>query len=118
MKTFITGLEREDIESLARGLFRIPKAAEKLAERLVMAGRASGRIDFSKHADMMAKATDAIQGMVRQLRDMKDLEKIKTFNDRLQLVEIEADQYMMELLRDLYGGKYEPYRAMVAQGHL
>src|SRR5215469_1924347 len=38
VKTFITGLEREDIESLARALFRIPKAAERLAERLVMAG--------------------------------------------------------------------------------
>lgn len=113
VKTFITGLEREDIESLARALFRIPKAAEKLAERLVMANHHLDGIDFSKQADMMAKATDAIQGMVRQLRDIKDLEKIKTFNDRMQLVEVEADKYMMELLRDLYNGKYEPIRAMV-----
>ena len=113
VKTFITGLEREDIESLAHGLSRIPKAAEKLAERLIMAGRHLEGIDFSKHADMMTKATDAVHCMIQQLRDMKDLEKIKTFNDRLQLVEVEADRYMMEMLRDLYGGKYEPYRAMV-----
>jgi uncharacterized protein Yka (UPF0111/DUF47 family) len=113
VKTFITGLEREDIESLAHGLSRIPKAAEKLAERLIMAGRHLDGIDFSKHADMMTKATDAVHCMIQQLRDMKDLEKIKTFNDRLQLVEVEADRYMMEMLRDLYGGKYEPYRAMV-----
>ena len=112
-RTFVTPLEREDIESLAHGLSRIPKAAAKLAERLVMAGPHLDGIDFSKHADMMAKATDAVQGMIRQLRDMKDLEKIKTFNDRLQLVELEADRYMMELLRDLFGGKYEPYRSMV-----
>jgi hypothetical protein len=113
VRTFITGLEREDIESLAHGLSRIPKTAEKLAERLVMAGHHLDGIDFSKHADMMAKATDAVQGMVRQLRDMKDLEKIKTFNDRLQLVEVEADRYMVVLLRDLFAGKYEPYRSMV-----
>jgi uncharacterized protein Yka (UPF0111/DUF47 family) len=113
VRTFITGLEREDIEALARALFRIPKAAEKLADRIVLAGPHLNGIDFSKHTDMMAKATDAIQGMVHQLRDMKDLEKVKTFNDRLQLVEVEADRYMMELLRDLYGGKYEPYRSMV-----
>ena len=112
VKTFITGLEREDIEALARGLFRIPKAAEKLAERLVMARPHLAGLDFSRQADMMAKATDAIHEMVKQLRDMKDLEKIKTFNDRLQLVEVEADKYMNELLRDLYGGKYEPLRAM------
>jgi len=113
VKTFITGLEREDIEALARALFRIPKAAEKLAERLIMADKHLDGIEFSKQAEMMAKATDAILGMVRQLPQMKDLEKMQTFNDRLQLVEIEADRYMMELLRDLYSGKYEPLRAMV-----
>jgi len=115
VKTFITGLEREDIEALARGLYRIPKAAEKLAERLVMAGHHLDGIDFSKQADMMAKATDAIHEMVKQLRDIEDMEKMKAFNDRLQLVESEADKYMMELLRDLYGGKYEPLRAMVVR---
>ena len=115
VKTFVTGLEREDIEALARGLYRIPKAAEKLAERLVMAGPHLDGIDFSKQADMMAKATQAIHEMVRQLRDIEDIEKMKSFNDRLQLVESEADKYMMELLRDLYGGKYEPLRAMVVR---
>ena len=64
-------------------------------------------------AEMMAKATDAVHAMVRQIRDMKDLEKIKNFNDRLQLVELEADKYMNELLRDIYGGKYDALRAMV-----
>lgn len=113
VKTFITGIEREDIEALARGLYRIPKASEKLAERLVMAGQHIDGIDFSKQAEMMTKATDAILGMVRQLRDMEDMEKMKTFNDRLQLVEVEADKHMNELLRDLYGGKYEAIRAIV-----
>ncbi len=113
VKTFITGLEREDIEALARGLFRIPKAAEKLAERLKIAGSHVDGIDFSKQADMMSKATDAVHEMVKQLRSLDDMEKMKTFNDRLQLVEVEADKYMMELLRDLYGGKYDPLRAMV-----
>jgi uncharacterized protein Yka (UPF0111/DUF47 family) len=112
VKTFITGIEREDIETLARALFRVPKSAERLAERLVIARPHLDGIDFSKQADLMARSIDAVQGMIRQLRDMKDLEKIKTYNDRLQLVEVEADKYMIELLRDLYGGKYEPLRAM------
>jgi len=115
VKTFITGLEREDIEALARGLYRIPKAAEKLAERLVMAGHHLNGIDFSKQADMMTKATEAIHEMVKQLRDLEDMEKMKTFNDRLQLVEVEADKYMNELLRDLYGGKYDAIRAIVVR---
>ena len=113
VKTFITGLDREDIESLARGLYRIPKAAEKLAERLVMAGHHLDEIDFSKQADMMTKATDAIREMVKQLRNMEDMEKLKTFNDRLQLVEVEADRHMNDQLRDLYSGKYDAIRAIV-----
>ena len=115
VKTFVTGLEREDIEALARGLFRIPKTAEKLAERIVMAGHHLDGIDFTKQADMMAKATDAILGMVKQLRYIEDMEKIKTFNDRLQLVEVEADKHMNDLLRDLYNGKYDAIRAIVVR---
>jgi len=113
VQTFITGLEREDIEALARGLYRIPKAAEKLAERLAIAGPHMAGVDFSKQADMMAKATDAVHEMVKQLRNMKDLEKIKQLNDRLQYVEGEADKYFNQMLRDLYAGKFDPLRAMI-----
>lgn len=113
VKTFITGLEREDIETLARGLYRIPKTAEKLAERVVIAGDCLDGIDFSKQADLMTKATEAIHDMVKQLHNIEDMEKMKTYNDRLQLVEAEADKYMNELLRDLYGGKYDAIRAIV-----
>lgn len=112
VRTFITGMDREDIETLARSLFRIPKSAVKLAERLIVARPHLDGIDFAKQADLMARSIDAVQGMVRQLRDMEDLEKVKTFNDRLQLVEVEADKYMVELLSGLYDGKYEPLRAM------
>jgi uncharacterized protein Yka (UPF0111/DUF47 family) len=113
VQTFVTGLEREDIEALARGLYKIPKSSEKLAERLVMAGRHIDGIDFSKQSEMMAKATEAVHEMVKSLQNMDDLEKIKSLNDKLQYVEGEADKYMNELLRDLYSGKYEPLRAMV-----
>jgi hypothetical protein len=44
---------------------------------------------------------------------MKHLEKIRELNDKLQYLEGEADQLMMDLLKDLYSGRYEPLRAMV-----
>lgn len=113
VQTFVTGLEREDIEALARGLYKIPKSAEKLAERFMMAGKHVEGIDFSKQAEMMEKATDAVHAMVKQLDSLDDLEKIKTFNDKLQYVEGEADKVMNDLLRDLYSGKYDALRAIV-----
>jgi uncharacterized protein Yka (UPF0111/DUF47 family) len=113
VKTFVTGLEREDIESLASKLYRVPKASEKLAERFLMAGKHIEGLDFSKQADMMEKATEAVHQMIIALHNMEDLEKIKELNDRLQFVEGEADKFMNELLRDLYSGKHDALRAIV-----
>lgn len=35
-KTFVTELEREDIEALSNALYKIPKTVEKIAERFVI----------------------------------------------------------------------------------
>lgn len=113
VKTFITGLDREDIESLARTLYKIPKTAEKLAERFLIAAPHLEGVDLTRQAGMVLKATETTVAMVRQLRAMDDLEKIKGLNDKLQYVEGEADKLMNELLRDLYSGKYDAIRAIV-----
>ena len=63
--------------------------------------------------EIMEQATDVVLAMVKSIRDMKDLEKIRELNDKLQYLEGEADQLMMDLLKDLYSGRYEPLRAMV-----
>jgi len=41
------------------------------------------------------------------------LEKIKELNDKLHYVEGEADKLMLDLLKDLYSGRYEAIRAIV-----
>jgi len=113
VKTFVTGLEREDIEALARGLYKIPKTAEKVAERFLIATPHLAGQDFARQSEMMTKATDVVLEMVKNLRAMKDIEKIKELNDRLQYVEGEADKLMNELLRELYSGKFDALRAIV-----
>ena len=113
VKTFVTGLEREDIEALARGLYKIPKTAEKIAERFLLSASHLQGLDFSRQADLMGNATGEVLGMVRQLRQMDDLEQIKAMNDKLQYVEGEADKLMNDLLRELYSGKYDAIRAIV-----
>ena len=37
VNTFVTGLEREDIEALSNALSRVPKTMEKIGERLLSA---------------------------------------------------------------------------------
>ena len=113
VKTFVTGLEREDIESLSRTIYKIPKTAEKLAERFLLAAPHLDGAEFPRQAEMMTKATDVVLAMVRHLRKMDDLERIKELNDLLQHVEGEADKLMYELLGDLYSGRFDALRAIV-----
>jgi uncharacterized protein Yka (UPF0111/DUF47 family) len=105
VKTFVTGLEREDIEALATALYKIPKSVEKSAERYMLAADLLGGVDFGQQVRMMEKASELVVALVRQLRQIQDLEKVKELNDRLQFVEGEADKLMVEWLRDLYGGR-------------
>ena len=113
VKTFVTGLDREDIEELSLALRKIPKTTEKFAERWLLAAEHLNGVDFSKQSEMMERATGVVLEMVRQLREMADLEKVKAMNDKLQYIEGEADKLMLDLLKDLYSGKYDALRAIV-----
>jgi uncharacterized protein Yka (UPF0111/DUF47 family) len=113
VKTFVTGLEREDIEALSLALRKIPKTAEKFAERWVLAAPHLGGVDFSKQGEMMLKATEVVLAMVTQLRDLDHLERAKEMNDKLQYIEGEGDKLMLDLLKELYSGKYDALRAIV-----
>src|SRR4051812_6363689 len=113
VNTFITGLEREDIETLSYSMYRICKVIEKFAERYNLAPEKVADIDFTRQVQLMQRATETLSRMVRLLRKMPPLETVKAMNDQLQSVESEADEVMLELLRDLYGGKFEPLKALM-----
>jgi hypothetical protein len=66
--TFVTALEREDIEALAAALYKIPKTVEKFAERYVLFSDRLADIDFASRAVMLEKAADVIVQMTSQLR--------------------------------------------------
>ncbi|MEO6182398.1 MAG: DUF47 family protein [Verrucomicrobiota bacterium] len=110
--TFVTALEREDIEALSFALYRIPKTVEKVGERILIAPQFLNGIDISRQLAMMEKSTDTLLRMIRELRRGVNPEQIFGHNDQLQAIESEADQLVLELLRDLYSGKHEPLKAV------
>ena len=111
--TFVTALEREDIESLCNALYRIPKTVEKFGERLLLAPQQVRGVDFSKQVSLLDQATDCVVQMVKSLRRGVNLDEIKTLNDRLQQIESEADDAIMELYRDLFSGKHDAIKVIV-----
>jgi uncharacterized protein len=103
-RTFVTPLDREDIEALSFALYRIPKQVEKIVERIsIYPGRVPHEA-FRRQAELMLQAADAVITMVKQLRHRADIEKIRETNDRLQFAEGEADKVMLALLKELYNG--------------
>lgn len=111
--TFITALEREDIEELSNALYKIPKTVEKFTERYLLAPRYVSGIDFSKQISLLERATDLVLELVKSLRDGMNLEKVKDLNDKLQFLEGEADKHMVALYRDLFSGSHEPIQVIV-----
>jgi uncharacterized protein Yka (UPF0111/DUF47 family) len=115
VNTFITGLEREDIESLSYSMYRICKVIEKFAERYNLAPHRIEGVDFTRQVELMDRATETLTQMVRLLRKMPPLETVKELNDRLQSIEAEADDVMLELLREVYGGKFGPLQSLMVR---
>jgi uncharacterized protein Yka (UPF0111/DUF47 family) len=115
VNTFVTGLEREDIEMVSYALYRICKTIEKFAERFNLAPQRLISVDFHRQIELMERATDTLSQMVRLLRKMPPLEMMKALNDRLQGIEGEADDVMLDLLREVYSGQYEPLQAMMVR---
>jgi len=113
VNTFVTALDREDIEALSNALYKIPKTAEKFAERFILGAARLGDIDFTRHVAMLEQATETLAAMVKQLRQGYDLEKMKELNDRLQYIEGEADKLILNLYRDLYSGKHDGVKVVM-----
>jgi uncharacterized protein Yka (UPF0111/DUF47 family) len=106
-KTFITPLEREDIQALAAALYKIPKTVEKIGERILICPADLHGRNFQRHLDLLDQAAEAVLAMVKDLRKGTDAITAREKNARLQTIEGDADKLELELLRDLYHGDYE-----------
>jgi len=100
--TFVTALEREDIEALSVSLYKIPKTVEKIAERILLAPQLLKNVDITRQIVILDKSTQTLLTMLQSMRSGGNLENIRSHNERLQVLEGEDDKLMLELLKDLY----------------
>ena len=106
VESFITPIEREDIEALASALYKIPKQVDRFADRYNLAQHRLDGIDFAPRAAMLEKAAAVVVEMVKELPRLR-LEPMKRLNDRLRVIESEADRLILELHRDIYSGNLD-----------
>jgi uncharacterized protein len=82
--TFVTPMEREDIEALAEALYKVPKIAVKL-----------------------------VLQMVQTIRAGRDLSDIKQLQRQLQAAESEADGVLLKLEQQFYEPGFPPLKAII-----
>ena len=112
VKTFITPLEREDIQALAAALYKLPKTVEKIGERILIAPKEIHGHSFAQQVALLDQAAEVVVSMVKDLRKGVDLAVTREKNNRLQTIEGEADKLEVELLTELYRGQYEARQLM------
>ena len=104
--SFITPIEREDIEALGSALYKIPKQVEKFADRYSLAIQHLEGIDFAPRAAMLEQAASVVVEMVHEIKKMK-IDRMTSLYEKLRAIENEADRLMLELYRDIYSGRLD-----------
>jgi uncharacterized protein len=104
--SFITPIEREDIEALRSALYKIPKQTERFADRYSLAPHRLEGIDFAARAAMLEQSAGIVREMVTELRQLR-LEPMTALNERLRVLENDADRLLLETYRDLYSSRHE-----------
>ncbi|HYV31220.1 MAG TPA: DUF47 family protein [Candidatus Binatia bacterium] len=111
--TFVTPMEREDIEALAEALYKIPKTVEKFAERFLLVADKVEDIDFSRQVGMLEQSVDLVLRMVQTLRAGRDLGSIKSLQNKLQQTESDADDLLLEISCRFYEPGFPALKAVI-----
>ncbi len=111
--TFVTPMEREDIEALAEALYKIPKTVEKFAERYMVTADKLRDVDFSRQIDLMQQAVQIVLQMTQALRAGRNLGGIKALQNKLQTTEADADDVLLDLTRRVYEPGFSPLKAII-----
>ncbi|MBN2508119.1 MAG: pit accessory protein [Verrucomicrobia bacterium] len=113
--TVVTSFEGDDIEAIAEALYKIPKTAEKVAERFLIAPALAQGLDISPQIALLEQATDIVLAMTRQLKGGLSLAAAREHNERLQQLEGEADKVMVDMLRVMYASTMEGKQVVFAK---
>ena len=113
VNTFVTALDREDIEALAGALYKIPKTVEKFAERHALFADHLVDTNYLSQAEMLERACEVIVQMVGELRRGFKLNVMHGLNERMQSIESEGDRLLLDLYHQLLSGGGDAAQLMV-----
>lgn len=112
--TFVTPIEREDIEVVAQQLYRIPKKIEKFAEIYAIVAPHDLKLDLTIPVQMLESAARIVLEMTIALSKAAKPASVKALDARLSQLEADSGAVISESLRKLYVEGRNPLHAIMA----
>lgn len=105
--TFITPIDREDIQDLTSLLNKITKKIVKACFNMKVYRIEKACEDMQAQADILAKAAEELIVIVSFLQKIANIKEASESNQRLKALETEGDDLLHKALDELYSGKFE-----------
>jgi uncharacterized protein len=106
-QSFMTPLDREDIETLSNALYKISKTIEKTGERLTICPPGAHILSVENQVKTIESGCAVVVDLVSSLRRGPRLENIRAPHERLQGLEGDADKQLVDHLRQLYSSEQD-----------
>lgn len=106
-KSFITPIEREDIQTIAVQLNKINKKIIKACLNLEVYRLNNYTPEMKEQALNLVNATDKLQEIIKEFKKVSDVEHITELNIEMKEIESHGDEIHRKAMRDLFSGKYE-----------
>ena len=106
-KSFITPIEREDIQTIAVQLNKITKKIVKACLNLAVYRLNNYTDEMKEQALTLVQATDKLAEIVKLFKKVSDVEKITKLNIEMKEIEAHGDEIHRRAMGNLFSGKYE-----------
>lgn len=106
-KSFITPIEREDIQTIAVQLNKITKKIVKACLNLEVYRLNDYTDEMKEQALTLVQATDKLAEIVKLFKKVSDVEKITKLNIEMKEIEAHGDEIHRRAMGNLFSGKYE-----------
>ena len=106
-KSFITPIEREDIQTIAVQLNKITKKIVKACLNLEVYRLNDYTDEMKEQALTLVQATDKLAEIVKLFKKVSDVEKITKLNIEMKDIEAHGDEIHRRAMGNLFSGRYE-----------
>ena len=106
-KSFITPIEREDIQTIAVQLNKITKKIVKACLNLEVYRLNDYTDEMKEQALTLVQATDKLAEIVKLFKKVSDVEKITKLNIDMKEIESHGDEIHRRAMGNLFSGRYE-----------